>query len=165
MTSSEIRASTAQSRIMCFYCGDCVDVFRDAIGQLPKMKQRIEDLETSTKELKSKLNSDQTKTYAQVTADTKNLKNQVAELKEAVKAIIESLNSNIPDINIKVSRIDKPTDYKIRPLRATFNTPDEAKQILRNKRNLNNNIKSDRTPIQRQFPNSLVEELERRTAK
>ncbi|KAL3269274.1 hypothetical protein HHI36_008352 [Cryptolaemus montrouzieri] len=71
------------------------------------------------------------------------------------KAIIESLNSHIPDINIKVSRIGEPTDNKIRPLRATFNTPYEAKQILRIKRNLNNKdgiyIKSDQTPMQRQF--------------
>ncbi|KAL3287343.1 hypothetical protein HHI36_001817 [Cryptolaemus montrouzieri] len=45
------------------------------------MQQRIEDLETSTKELKSK--EIMIKPKLQVTVDTKNLKGQVAELKEA----------------------------------------------------------------------------------
>ncbi|KAL3279331.1 hypothetical protein HHI36_016838 [Cryptolaemus montrouzieri] len=83
------------------------------------MKQQIEDLVTITRELKSKVNSDQTKTYAQVTADTKNLKDQVAELKEArqfLKSLVEELERRTAkgELNLKISYVnDTPKIIKV----------------------------------------------------
>lgn len=224
ISSSEIRALTAQTRVVSYYCAGCLDTIRDAVKCLPNMKRQIAELCTETQELKQKVNSDCVPTYAQVAADTKSLRDQVDKLNETVgkqtpvsgttpdcsrieptllemrerekrtknilvfgleeskendastetdlekaTGVLRRLQDNCQDHNIKVSRIGKPTDGKVRPLRIIFPTPAEAKKILRIKNNLGTEggvyIKYDQTPMQRAYLKSLLTELDDRKSR
>lgn len=225
ISASEIRALTVQTRVITYYCTDCLVAIRGLIKDLPRMKNQIGVLCVETEELKQKVGANlAAPTYAQVAADTEILRDRVEKLNETVNrqkpsselvvgngtieptlleirererrasnilifgakeseantegpesdlkmaiAVIKSVKDSTGEIDIKVNRLGKRADGKVRPLRVTFSTPTEAKQVLRAKNTMKRDdgiyIKADQTPMQRTYLRELLGELEDRKSK
>ncbi|XP_060809995.1 uncharacterized protein LOC132904087 [Amyelois transitella] len=80
-----------------------------------------------------------------------------------VFSTISMISSDIPK-PFKLFRIGKPRPGKNRSIKVCFETPEPAKQLLRNRSKLRDGVKifSDQTPSQQNYMKNLKEELRRR---
>lgn len=62
-----------------FLCADCLELFNTTVKDLPQLNKRITDLEKETKAIKEEVKNS-APTYAQVAADTSDVKKRVEQL-------------------------------------------------------------------------------------
>ncbi|CAG9764805.1 unnamed protein product [Ceutorhynchus assimilis] len=74
-----------QPEIGRYFRSDCLDTINASVKDLPTINKRIDNLKNETKELKKQINEN-APSYAQMIADTTNLKRQVEELNTEVTA-------------------------------------------------------------------------------
>lgn len=96
ISSSEIRAFTSQSRVLSYYCGDCLGTIRKAIPNLPKIIDEIPNLEKQVIDIRDQLKEVKdsiaatTKSYAdvlQIQKDAAELKGNIVKLEDKVESI------------------------------------------------------------------------------
>lgn len=219
ITSSEIRAIMTGSRIILFFCTECIN----AVRQMPLMKTELHKIKKEIEQIKSvvdvlKPEPSPSPSYAEVARKTEELTNQIKSLKEKLeiqeslpkqvlfeptisemqererrsvnvlvfgvnesdltnkeecqrhdkekaKDIILKVKNDVQMDSVKCTRLGAPSEGKIRPLKLTFSTKEEALQIVRLKSKLNVTgvyIKYDQTPSQREYLKKIIQELEQR---
>lgn len=83
--SNEIRVMCTTRNWLKFFCHDCLELINATVKDVPSINKKIDNLEKETRELKDILN-DNALSYAQVVADTSDLKKQVEGLNTEVTA-------------------------------------------------------------------------------
>lgn len=83
LSSSEIRVLCMTRNILKYFCTTCLGLFNTTVSDLPQINNRITILEKETKELKEKMENN-APTYAQVVADTSDLKKEMEKLSDEV---------------------------------------------------------------------------------
>lgn len=95
ISASEIRAFTAQTRVMSYYCSDCLEAVRNAINELPKMgevlnlEKQVADIRNDLEEVKVGIAAT-SRSYAdvlQIKTDAEVLKGNVVKLEDKVESI------------------------------------------------------------------------------
>lgn len=89
------------------------------------------------------------------------------EERKEVAALLNSVDDRIQADEVRIYRLGKPQDGKVRPIKVVFKDRETAVQVLKQKKKLDSSrgiyIKSDLTVIQRNYLRNLVSELRRRT--
>lgn len=102
-------------------------------------------------------------------AESKSTNKEIIKQEDCNRAlnIIKKLKPDVREEYLKITRIGMPNETKTRPIKVTFSTKDEVRQIIRQKSKLNKEnvyIKCDLTRNQREYLKKLVNELEQRKA-
>lgn len=86
--------------------------------------------------------------------------------KEAVRRVIGGISEGFNVESVKIFRLGKYSEGKLRPIKVSFSTREEAIRVLRQKSKLSGTdsvyIKADMTLAQRQYLKQLLAELEER---
>lgn len=98
-----------------------------------------------------------------------NAEERIELQKKSVVNIIKSVNKDVPTENIKIYRLGKYNQDKVRPIKVTFSSKADALQVLRYKNKLPTDtgryIKYDQTALQREYLKKVLAEMEGRKAK
>ena len=98
---------------------------------------------------------------------TLNIEELMANELTKVKDLLKKVNDSIDMENVKIHRLGRFSEEKIRPVKVVFPSRERALDILRHKAKLNGNgnscyIKNDQTPAQRSYLKHILSKLEER---
>lgn len=89
---------------------------------------------------------------------------------QKTKEVLQSLTPEVETDHIKISRLGKPAQNKVLPLKVQLSSREDVFLILKNKKklrelNINIQISTDKTPFQRQQLKSTIDQLNERKTK
>lgn len=99
-------------------------------------------------------------------SDKKSREERTKHERETVQRIVGGICEGFETTNLKIFRLGKYSEGKLRPIKMVFPSKEEALKILKRKNNLSETegvyIKCDQTPSQRQYLRQVLAELEDR---
>lgn len=188
LTRAEVTCLLSASRRISYQCKKCSDkkqeiselkeMILDLTKQVSELKNKTMDsLTCSTPELAEKfiseirdrnLRASNVIMYNVPESTCQILHEKAAEDKGKVDEIVRMCSSNPVEIK-SVIRLGKSSHDKSRPLKVVFKNEADAIEVLRNKKNLPASvpvrINNDLTPMQREYLNSLRNQLQERIGK
>lgn len=98
ISSSEIRAIMTQSRVVLFFCPDCLVMLK----KLPQLSVQVDEMKMEIREIRARVDAQpQMRSYAEVAAETKTLKSQVEKLNKIVDERPGTPNNPADNTNIE----------------------------------------------------------------
>lgn len=181
LLATELRVVVLQNPKLRFLCPDC----EEGLKQVPILQKRLFELEGEVKKLKSKQSATECEsTIGEIHEREKRSRNVIMfgvgesssedpnerqqHDKKEITAILSKVASDISIERAPVIRLGKPNSNKPRPIKIILKSRESALEILRSQKKLMNSkirIKSDLTPMQREYLRSLGEQLEERRKK
>ena len=97
ISSNEIRVLCSPSRMVRFYCPECLETVNKALEDLPGMKRQIDELVTDNIEIKEKLNGDALMDVEKLREEIKIQKVQLEKYIHEVKSSYNKIKTEITD--------------------------------------------------------------------
>lgn len=178
LTRSEVACLTAKDRRIKYVCDACNTNLSMLKKRIDELNEKIVKLEQSNQNLitesiiyeinERRRRASNVIIFNAEESSSDNLNDKIEHDKKQCIEIIK----HVADINldeVKVIRLGKNADGKVRPLKVILRNEVDALSVLRNKKKLPRtskvSIQSDRTPMQRDYFNKIKAELTSRQDK